>query len=200
VGPGVRPPPAPRGREPRLVHTGQHYDENLSRVFFDELGIPRPDVELAVGSGSPAAQTAEIMRRVEPVVASEQPHGVLVVGDVNSTIACALVAAKYVLRESFRCSLGERTRPLVIHVEAGAGSFDPDMPEELNRRLTDAISDVLFTSEPAGAANLRAEGVDEERVHFVGNVMIDTLLAAKDRAAATNVLAELGLEEGAYGL
>jgi UDP-N-acetylglucosamine 2-epimerase (non-hydrolysing) len=200
IAPVVRALAAHPGLEPRLVHTGQHYDEKLSRVFFDELGIPRPDVELAVGSGSHAAQTAEIMRRFEPVVASEQPHGVLVVGDVNSTIACALVAAKYTLGESFRCTLGERTRPLVIHVEAGLRSFDADMPEELNRRLTDAISDVLFASEPDGVKNLRAEGVPEERIHFVGNVMIDTLLAARDRAAATSVLADLGLEEKAYGL
>jgi UDP-N-acetylglucosamine 2-epimerase (non-hydrolysing) len=200
IAPVVRALGAHPRLEPRLVHTGQHYDEKLSRVFFEELGIPRPDVELAVGSGSHAAQTAEIMRRFEPVVESEQPHGVLVVGDVNSTIACALVAAKYTLREGFRCALGERTRPLVIHVEAGLRSFDADMPEELNRRLTDAISDVLFASEPDGVKNLRAEGVAEERIHFVGNVMIDTLLAARDRAAATTVLADLGLEEKAYGL
>jgi UDP-N-acetylglucosamine 2-epimerase (non-hydrolysing) len=200
IAPVVRALAAHPALEPRLVHTGQHYDDNLSRVFFEDLGIPRPDVELAVGSGSHAAQTAEIMRRFEPVVAREQPHGVLVVGDVNSTIACALVAAKYVLRESFRCAFGERTRPLVVHVEAGLRSFDADMPEELNRRLTDSISDVLFASEPDGVKNLRAEGVAEERIHFVGNVMIDTLLAAKNRAARTSVLADLGLEEGAYGL
>ena len=184
------------GLEPRLVHTGQHYDDKLSRVFFDHLGIPRPDVELSVGSATHAAQTAEIMRRFEPVLESEQPHAVLVVGDVNSTIACALVAAKFVRREPFRCSLGERTRPLVVHVEAGLRSFDDDMPEEINRKLTDAISDVLFASEPAGVENLRKEGVPESRIHLVGNVMIDTLLAAKERALASPVLEELAPRAG----
>ena len=169
--------------EARLVHTGQHYDERLSKVFFEDLAIPRPDVELAVGSGSHANQTAEIMARFEPVLASQQPHAVLVVGDVNSTMACALVTAKFVRSQTFRTSLGERRRPLLIHVEAGLRSRDPDMPEEINRIVTDSISDLLFVSEPSGLEHLTAEGVSVERVRFVGNVMIDTLLAARERSA-----------------
>ena len=200
IAPIVRALGARPGLEPRLVHTGQHFDDKLSRVFFDHLGIPRPDVELSVGSASHAQQTAEIMRRFEPVLATEQPQGVLVVGDVNSTIACALVASKFHLREGFRCSLGVRTRPVVIHVEAGLRSRDDDMPEEINRRLTDAISDLLFVSEPAGVENLRKEGVSAARFHLVGNVMIDTLLAAKERALASPVLEELQVSPGAYGL
>ncbi len=145
----------------RLLHTGQHYDEAMNNQFFEELGIPRPDVNLEVGSGSHALQTAEIMRRFEPVLEVEQPACVLVVGDVNSTIACALVASK-------------RGIP-VVHVEAGLRSYDRGMPEEINRVLTDQISDLLFTTERTALANLRKEGIAEERVHFVGNVMIDTL-------------------------
>lgn len=200
ISPIVRALAASPDLEPRLVHTGQHYDDALSRVFFEQLGIPTPDIELAVGSASHAAQTAEIMRRFEPVLAGEQPHGVLVVGDVNSTIACALVASKFVRREAFHCAFGRRSRPLVIHVEAGLRSGDDDMPEEVNRRLTDAISDVLFASEPAGVENLRREGVPADRIHLVGNVMIDTLLAAKSQASASPVLGSLGLRENAYGL
>jgi UDP-N-acetylglucosamine 2-epimerase (non-hydrolysing) len=192
------------GRDPRfaarLVHTGQHYDARLSQVFFEELAIPRPDVELEVGSGSHSAQTAEIMRRFEPVLAAEQPHAVLVVGDVNSTIGCALVAAKFFRDEAFRFRGAERRRPVIVHVEAGLRSFDDDMPEEINRRLTDCISDLLYVSDPAGLENLRAEGVAEERVAFVGNVMIDTLLGARDAAARSTVLADLGVTPGGYGL
>lgn len=186
--------------EARLVHTGQHYDAKLSKVFFEELAIPRPDIELEVGSGSHAQQTAEIMKRFEPVLEREQPHGVLVVGDVNSTIACAMVASKLALREPFRAFGQPRKRPLIIHVEAGLRSRDMDMPEEVNRILTDAISDLLFVSEPAGMANLARENVAAERAFFVGNVMIDTLLAARAQAASSSVLATLGIDEGAYGL
>ena len=184
----------------RLVHTGQHYDDKLSKVFFEELAIPRPEIELEVGSGTHAQQTAEIMKRFEPVLEREQPHGVLVVGDVNSTIACALVASKFVLREPFHAFGGPRRRPLVIHVEAGLRSRDLDMPEETNRILTDAFSDLLFVSEPAGMTNLAREGAEAARTVFVGNVMIDTLLAARERAASSNVLATLGIRDGAYGL
>jgi len=184
----------------RLVHTGQHYDDKLSKVFFDELAIPRPDIELEVGSGTHAHQTAEIMKRFEPVLEREQPHGVLVVGDVNSTIACAMVTAKFFLREPFRASGRTRQRPLVIHVEAGLRSGDHDMPEEINRMLTDAISDLLFVSEPAGMVNLAREGVGPDRAVLVGNVMIDTLLAARDRARTSDVLTTLGLRDGEYGL
>jgi UDP-N-acetylglucosamine 2-epimerase (non-hydrolysing) len=184
--------------EARLVHTGQHYDDKLSKVFFEELAIPRPDVELEVGSGSHAQQTAEIMKRFEPVLEREQPHGVLVVGDVNSTIGCAIVTAKFFRKEPFG-SRG-RKRPLIIHVEAGLRSNDHDMPEEINRLLTDAISDLLFVSEPAGMTNLAREGVPAEKMFFVGNVMIDTLLAARDRAQSSTVLDTLGLAGSPYGL
>jgi UDP-N-acetylglucosamine 2-epimerase (non-hydrolysing) len=184
----------------KLVHTGQHYDDKLSKVFFDELGIQRPDISLDIGSGSHAVQTAEIMKRFEPVLVAEKPQGVLVVGDVNSTIGCAIVAAKTMLSEPFRFRGAVRRRPVSIHVEAGLRSFDDDMPEEVNRKLTDAISDLLYVSEPSGLENLRREGVAEERMAFVGNVMIDTLLAARERAQRSNILDTLGLPPRGYGL
>jgi len=165
--------------EPYLVHTGQHYDQRMSKLFFEELGIPKPDVDLGVGSGSHAAQTAETIKRFEPVCIEQRPDWVVVVGDVNSTIACALVATK----------LGVR----VAHVEAGLRSFDRTMPEEINRVLTDRISDLLFTTEPSANTNLAAEGVDSARVRFVGNVMIDTLLAHRQRAASSTLLDRLAL-------
>jgi UDP-N-acetylglucosamine 2-epimerase (non-hydrolysing) len=186
--------------EPKLVHTGQHYDAKLSKIFFEDLKIPRPDIQLEVGSGSHAAQTADIMRRFEPVLQQEQPHGVLVVGDVNSTIACALVTSKFVLDRPFKTTFGERRRPIMIHVEAGLRSFDDDMPEEINRKLTDAISDVLFVSDPAGMTNLEKEGVAPSKYFFVGNVMIDTLLAAKEQAMKSPILGTLGLEGRRYAL
>ncbi len=148
--------------EQALVHTGQHYDDNMSRVFFEQLGLPKPDLNLEVGSGSHAVQTARIMEKFEPIVLSRRPDWVVVVGDVNSTIACALVCAK----------LGVR----VAHVEAGLRSGDRTMPEEINRVLTDQISDLLFTPSRDGDENLLREGVEAAKIHFVGNVMIDTLL------------------------
>lgn len=172
--------------EPLLVHTGQHYDEKMSKLFFDELDIPRPDINLEVGSASHAEQTARIMERFEPVVLEHKPDAVLVVGDVNSTIACALVAVK----------LGVD----VIHVEAGLRSFDRTMPEEINRVLTDAISQVLLVSEPSGLENLRREGIPPERVHFVGNVMIDTLEHCRTLADKSDVLPRLGLSAGQYSV
>ena len=184
----------------RLVHTGQHYDDKLSRVFFDDLHIPRPDVELSVGSASHAVQSANVMLAFEPILAREQPSSVIVVGDVNSTIACALVTSKFQLDRSFQSRFGERRRPLTVHVEAGLRSFDDDMPEEINRRLTDAIAEVLFVSEPSGLENLKREGVGDERVFFVGNVMIDTLLAAREQAMGSPILETLGLAPEGYGL
>jgi UDP-N-acetylglucosamine 2-epimerase (non-hydrolysing) len=154
--------------EALLVHTGQHYDVAMNQQYFEALGIPSPDINLEVGSGSHAQQTAEVMKRFEPAMDEVQPAAVLVVGDVNSTIACALVAAK-------------KGVP-VIHVEAGLRSFDRAMPEEINRVLTDQLSDLLFTTEESGAANLAKEGIGGGRVHFVGNVMIDTLRANLARA------------------
>ncbi len=170
--------------EPLLVHTGQHYDANMSDLFFRQLGIPEPEINLGVGSASHAVQTAEIMRAFEPVVLEHEPDAVLVVGDVNSTIACGLVAVK----------LGVK----LIHVEAGLRSFDRSMPEEVNRLLTDAISDLLFCSEPSGVENLRREGIAEEKVHLVGNVMIDTLLRHRERAERSTILDDLGLEARGY--
>ena len=169
-----------------IVHTGQHYDEKLSEVFFDELGIPRPDVNLGVGSDSHAQQTAAIIAAFEPVLLAQRADLLLVVGDVNSTLACSLVASK----------LGVP----IAHVEAGLRSFDRTMPEETNRVLTDQISDLLFTTEPSAEENLRREGIAGDKVHFVGNVMIDTLVAHRERARALDVAGRLGLERGHYGL
>lgn len=177
---------AAEGLEPLLVHTGQHYDANMSDLFFRQLGIPEPDLNLGIGSGSHAEQTAQIMAAFEPVVLAERPDAVLVVGDVNSTIACGLVAVK----------LGVQ----LVHVEAGLRSFDRTMPEEINRVLTDAISDLLFCTEPAGVENLRTEGIAGDKVQLVGNVMIDTLLRHRERAEDSEVLSDLGLEEGCYAV
>ena len=172
--------------QPLLVHTGQHYDERMSDLFFRQLEIPQPDLNLEVGSGSHAKQTAEIMTRFEQVALEHKPDWVLVVGDVNSTIACALVAAKLGIK--------------IAHVEAGLRSFDRAMPEEINRVLTDAISDLLFVSEPSGVENLRKEGVADARVHFVGNVMIDTLKSQRAKAEQSTILNELGLAHGGYNV
>jgi len=171
---------------PILVHTGQHYDEKMSHLFFRELGIPKPDINLEVGSGSHAVQTAHIMEKFEPVVLEHKPDYILVVGDVNSTVACAMVGKK----------LGVK----IIHVEAGLRSFDRSMPEEINRLLTDVISDLLFVSEPSGVENLRREGTPEEKIFFVGNVMIDTLIHHRKKAEALEVYKKLGLTHKAFGL
>jgi len=168
-----------------LVHTGQHYDEGLSNIFFRDLGIRAADYELKVGSGSHAEQTAEIMRRFEPVCVAENPDVVLVVGDVNSTMAAALVAVKLGIP--------------VAHVEAGLRSFDRTMPEEINRVVTDAVASWHFTTEPTANENLSREGAPEDRIHFVGNVMIDTLLTCRERAAGSRVLDELELRNGSAG-
>ena len=167
-----------------LVHTGQHYDEAMSESFFRELGIPAPDLNLGVGSGSHGAMTAEVLRQIEPILEERRPDALVVVGDVNSTLAAALAASK----------LGVR----VAHVEAGLRSGDRSMPEEINRLLTDAISDWLFVTEPAGRQNLLREGCNPARIHLVGNVMIDTLLANLPRARERDTLARLGLRSGQY--
>jgi UDP-N-acetylglucosamine 2-epimerase (non-hydrolysing) len=167
-----------------LVHTGQHYDENMSELFFKQLEIPHPDINLEVGSASHSVQTAEIMKRFEPVVLDFQPHYCLVVGDVNSTIACGLVAVK----------LGVK----LIHVEAGLRSFDRTMPEEINRLLTDAISDLLFATERSAIDNLKNEGIQQDKIHFVGNVMIDTLLANREKSRQSNILKNLQLKPGQF--
>src|SRR6185436_7880195 len=162
---------AERGVAAPICHTGQHYDEKMSRLFFDELSIPRPTVNLDVGSGSHAAQTSAVIAKFEPVLLAEKPDLVVVVGDVNSTMACALVCAKLLVK--------------VAHVEAGLRSFDRTMPEEVNRVVTDAVSDLLYCSERSGVENLAKEGVPADRVRLVGNVMIDTLLAHRGRARST---------------
>jgi len=175
--------PAVAGRsELHLVHTGQHYDEAMSRLFFDQLGLPRPDTNLDVGSGAHGAQTGMILERLEPVMIEWRPDAVVVVGDVNSTIAGALVAAKLNIP--------------VAHVEAGLRSFDRTMPEEINRVLTDQISRWLFVTEPSGVENLRREGIAVDRIHLVGNVMIDSLRKFLSAAEKTEVLHEFGLEAG----
>jgi UDP-N-acetylglucosamine 2-epimerase (non-hydrolysing) len=177
-----------------IVHTGQHYDEKMSKSFFEELTIPEPDINLEVGSGSHAVQTAEIMRRFEPVLLAEQPDVLLVVGDVNSTIACALVAAKIEYPAG-----SARKRPIIVHVEAGLRSFDPEMPEEINRMLVDTLSDLLFVTEESGVQNLRREGVNDTKVHLVGNVMIDTLQRHLEKARVSDVRQRFGLPEH-YGI
>lgn len=165
--------------EHRLVHTGQHYDANMSDIFFDELGIPPPDISLNVGAGSHASQTAGIMEKFEAVCESQRPDWVIVVGDVNSTMACALVCSKLGIR--------------VAHVEAGLRSFDRQMPEEVNRVVTDAISDLLLTPSEDGNVNLRREGIHDSKIRLVGNVMIDALVANLPRARTRPILTQLGL-------
>jgi UDP-N-acetylglucosamine 2-epimerase (non-hydrolysing) len=172
--------------EPMLVHTGQHYDEKMSDLFFRELGIPEPDLNLGCGGGSHAQQTAAIMTAFEPVVLEHRPRAVLVVGDVTSTIACGLVAVK----------LGVQ----LLHVEAGLRSGDRSMPEEINRVLTDSISDLLFCTEQSGVDNLAREGVAPEKVFLVGNVMIDTLLGHREKAERSTILQTMGLPPGGYAV
>lgn len=170
----------------RLVHTGQHYDERMSTLFFTELGLPAPDVYLGVGSGTHAAQTARVMLAFDEVLDQGETDVVLVVGDVNSTLACALVAAKRGIA--------------VAHVEAGLRSGDRTMPEEINRILTDQLSDYLFTTERSAAGNLQAEGIPAERTFFVGNVMIDTLFLNRERARESRVLERLHVTPRGYAL
>jgi UDP-N-acetylglucosamine 2-epimerase (non-hydrolysing) len=176
-----------------LVHTGQHYDAIMSGAFFSDLQLPRPDVSLGVGSGSHAVQTAEIMKAFETVLLMERPDVVVVVGDVNSTMACALVTAKIAFDTT-------GSRPLVVHVEAGLRSSDRSMPEEVNRVITDHVSDLLFVTEPSGVRNLEGEGIPPDRIHLVGNTMIDSLLAFEAKADASTVLEQLGLQPGNYAL
>ena len=169
-----------------LVHTGQHYDANMSEVFFQQLGLPEPDINLEVGSGSHAIQTAQIMMRWEEVTSKEHPDLVLVYGDVNSTMAAALVCAKLQIP--------------VGHVEAGLRSFDRTMPEEINRLLTDQIADLLFTPSEDGNVNLLREGVPKEKIHLVGNVMIDTLVRLLPAARDSQISEILNLKSKSYGL
>jgi UDP-N-acetylglucosamine 2-epimerase (non-hydrolysing) len=172
--------------EPILVHTGQHYDQAMSDSFFRDLGIPEPDINLGVGSGSHGVQTAQVLMKIEELLIQRQPHVVLVVGDVNSTLAATLAAIKLYIP--------------VAHVEAGLRSWDREMPEELNRVLTDSVSHWLFTTESVAEENLLREGVPKDKIHFVGNVMIDTLLAHRERARKLDTVRRLGLESKRYAV
>ena len=172
--------------EPVLVHTGQHYDERMSDIFFRQMELPEPDIYLGIGGGSHAVQTARIMQEFEGVLEGEHADPVVVVGDVNSTLACSLVAVKMHIP--------------VAHVEAGLRSRDRSMPEEINRIVTDSISDYLFVTEQSGIDNLRVEGIPDEKVFFVGNVMIDSLVHFMPRARESSVAATYGLQDGQFAL
>jgi UDP-N-acetylglucosamine 2-epimerase (non-hydrolysing) len=172
------------GLECRLIHTGQHYDVQLSRIFFEELDLPQPDVNLEAGSGSHAAQTANIMLGFEPVCEQERPDWVVVVGDVNSTMACTLVASKLGIR--------------VAHVEAGLRSFDRTMPEEINRIVTDSLADLLLTPSADANENLIREGIPEARIRLVGNIMIDSLVASLEKSNQARILERLGLQRRSF--
>ena len=171
---------------PTLVHTGQHYDYEMSKIFFEDLGLPEPDIYLGVGSGTHAKQTGRVMTRLEKVLVNEKTDLVIVVGDVNSTLAGALTAVKLCIP--------------VAHVEAGLRSFDRSMPEEINRLLTDAISDYLFTPSPDADENLRREGIPREKIFLVGDIMVDSLLYYKPKAEGSQVLEKLDLAERDYAL
>lgn len=170
----------------QICHTGQHYDEMMSKVFFEDLELPQPDYYLGVGSGSHAVQTASIMIEFEKILAVQKPDLVIVVGDVNSTIACTLTASKMNIRTA--------------HVEAGLRSFDRNMPEEINRMLTDTISDFLFVTEQSGIKNLENEGISKDKVYFTGNVMIDSLEYYLHKTENSNLLSELSVEKNNYVL
>lgn len=172
--------------EAQLLHTGQHYDYEMSKIFFDELGIPEPDHHLGVGSGTHAQQTAKVMTEFESVLQKEQPDWVVVVGDVNPTMACTIVANKMGIK--------------VAHVEAGLRSYDRSMPEEINRVLTDSIADLLLTPSIDGNMNLIKEGIPEEKIRFVGNIMIDTLFNMRRRSDDSVILGNLGIREKEYVL
>ncbi|MBN1164311.1 MAG: UDP-N-acetylglucosamine 2-epimerase (non-hydrolyzing) [Candidatus Krumholzibacteriota bacterium] len=174
-----------RGKaETLLVHTGQHYDENMSKIFFQDLQLPEPDIYLGVGSGSHAEQTAKVMVAFAIIMEKQRPDLIIVVGDVNSTLSCSLVGAKM--------------RIPVAHVEAGLRSFDLDMPEEINRMVTDILSRFCFTTSPEAEVNLKREGVGEDRIFFVGNIMIDSLLYYLEKTERSTILEELGLTPGNY--
>jgi UDP-N-acetylglucosamine 2-epimerase (non-hydrolysing) len=186
IAPIMRALAAQEGIDQKLLHTGQHYDQRMSQVFFDELEISAPDVYLGVGSGSHAEQTARVMVAFEKVLQEERPDVIVVVGDVNSTLACAVTAAKLWVP--------------VAHVEAGLRSFDRRMPEEINRIVTDALSSYCFTTSRDADENLRREGVEEGRIYFTGNVMIDTLERHRVKASQLATAAQYGLAPGSYAL
>ena len=170
----------------KLVHTGQHYDNKLSDIFFQQLNLPQPAYHLTIGVGSQTQQTADILTKFEPILLAEKPDWVLVVGDVTSTFACAVAAAQARMR--------------LAHVEAGLRSGDREMPEERNRQHTDLLADLLFVTEQAGLDNLRHEGIPDQRIHFVGNVMIDSLVHYRQQANGLDVIGKMGLPSGSYVL
>ncbi|MDB4442713.1 UDP-N-acetyl glucosamine 2-epimerase [bacterium] len=196
--------------EPVIVHTGQHYDLNMSDVFFQDLALPEPDIHLGVGSGTHAEQTGQVMMAYEKILMAKRPDLVIVVGDVNSTVACTLAAAKIdyktITSENSDCyqlsakshELGRR--PLVAHLEAGLRSFDRAMPEEINRMVTDTLADILWTPSPDGDENLINEGVAGEKIQHVGNIMIDSLEMLRETIQKQTVSEEMGLKAGEYGL
>ncbi len=175
---------AARSVETFLIHTGQHYDKNMSKIFFEDLELPEPDIYLGIGSGSHAEQTARVMIAFEKTVVEQKPDIIIVVGDVNSTVACSLVGAKLHIP--------------VAHVEAGLRSFDLAMPEEINRMVTDILSKYCFTTSPEAENNLIKEGVSSDRIFFVGNIMIDSLLRYMEKAERSSILESYGLEKGGY--
>ena len=176
-----------------IVHTGQHYDLNMSDVFFQDLLLPEPHIHLGVGSGSHAEQTGQVMMAYEKILLEERPDLVIVVGDVNSTAACTLAAVKITYSSDVR-------RPLVAHLEAGLRSFDRSMPEEINRLVTDAVADILWTPSPDGDEHLLKEGIPDEKIQRVGNIMIDSLEMLRDTIQAQNACSEMELDPGEYGL
>ncbi len=171
---------------PILLHTGQHYDKRMSQIFFDELSLPKPDIYLDIGSGSHTWQTANVMLKFEEIIEKEKPDLVLLVGDVNSTLACSLVAAK--------------THIPIAHIEAGLRSFDRTMPEEINRQITDLLSDYLFTTSPEAEENLINEGIDKDKIYYVGNIMIDTLNKFRECASSVSLPSNLHFEHNKYAL
>jgi len=186
--------------EPVIVHTGQHYDLNMSDVFFKDLGLPEPDLHLGVGSGSHAEQTGRVMTAYEKVLLEQHPDLVIVVGDVNSTMACTLAAAKLPEDRGQKTDDRKFNRPLVAHLEAGLRSFDRSMPEEINRLVTDALADILWTPSPDGDENLLREGAAREKIVRVGNIMIDSLEMLRETIQSQAVCSEMGLKRNGYGL
>ena len=187
--------------EPVIVHTGQHYDLNMSDVFFEDLGIPEPDIHLGVGSGSHATQTGKVMMAYEKVLLETEPDLVVVVGDVNSTAACTLAASKINRYDGQQTTNHRRDRrPYVGHLEAGLRSFDRSMPEEINRLVTDALADILWTPSADGDENLIREGISEDKIQRAGNIMIDSLEMLRDRIQTQTTLKDFGLKLQAYGL
>ncbi|MFH0725208.1 MAG: UDP-N-acetylglucosamine 2-epimerase (non-hydrolyzing) [Pseudomonadota bacterium] len=188
--------------DPKIVHTGQHYDLNMSDVFFQDLGLPEPDLHLGIGSGSHAEQTGQVLIAYEKVLRETKPDLVVVVGDVNSTMACTLAATKISYNSTSPSAVSPHSsrRPLVAHLEAGLRSFDRSMPEEVNRLVTDALADILWTPSADGDAHLTREGVSPEKIIRVGNIMIDSLEMLRKRIEATAVYKELDLQPKKYGL